>query len=149
MTDRTERIDVMAEQIIAEHEATYHPGRECRENERAQCADRPSEHGDFAAMRDEMLRDPDVRAAYDDATDASTTCLNLIAAREHAGLTPRQVADRIAAGSGMSLRTARRWVDRYESGELMHNVPLWLLHTYGRAVGVRVQVNIETEASDA
>jgi hypothetical protein len=38
----TENIDEMAEQIIDEHEATYHPGRLCRENERGQCADRPS-----------------------------------------------------------------------------------------------------------
>jgi hypothetical protein len=33
-------VDQQMDQIIADHEAAYHPGRSCRENERGECADR-------------------------------------------------------------------------------------------------------------
>jgi hypothetical protein len=33
-------MDAEMDQVVADHEAAYHPGRSCRENERGECADR-------------------------------------------------------------------------------------------------------------
>lgn len=97
---------------------------------------------DWPTVRDEMLTNPRVRGAYDDAGNDARTTLTLTHTRKSAGMTRSQVAGWIAEYTGMRPRRALRWVNRYEDGELGGNAPIWLIHAYARAVGLAVVLTV-------
>lgn len=51
-----DEIDALAGQIITDHDTAYHPGRQCRENERGECVDR---FGGPARPRQPLRYDPE------------------------------------------------------------------------------------------
>ena len=87
----------------------------------------------LAALKPELLADPETRAAYDALASEFETARELIAARVRAGLTQAQVAERM--GSTQST------VARLESGKRPPS--LRTVQRYALAVGCRAVVRIE------
>lgn len=82
--------------------------------------------------------DAQFEAAYADANADCRLLVALVAARKAAGLSREDVAAAIAGRARGDAKKALKKVVQYESGQNMHNVSLWYVRAYGRAVGVRV-----------
>lgn len=93
------------------------------------------ERDELAELLDE---DPQLARAVADLDADEQLLRALVAARKSAGLTQSDVASVIACRARGDAKKALRKVQQYESGQNMHNVSLWYVRAYGRAVGVRV-----------
>lgn len=87
---------------------------------------------DFNDLKADLLRDPQVRAAYDALEEDFAIAGELIAARSRAGLSQDEVAARMG--------TRRLTIARLESGNTLPS--LRTLSRYAAAIGARVEVRL-------
>jgi len=86
-----------------------------------------------AELKDELLRDPEVRREYERLGPEFELIRSLVAARARAGLTQAEVAERMG--------TTQSVVARLESGR---STPTWkTLKRYAQATGSRLRVDLE------
>lgn len=84
-------------------------------------------------LKRELLTDPDVRESYEEQAAEFNVAQELIAARARAGLTQRDVAERMG--------TTQSVIARLEGG--MRAPSMRTVQRYAQAVGGRVVVRIE------
>ncbi len=94
-------------------------------------SDRPT----IKAFKDEALRNPDVKAAYDDVAPAYALKRDLIAMRKAKGFTQEQVATLPG--------TRKSSISRLESVNSGHSPRLATVEEYARVLGYRVKIAFE------
>jgi DNA-binding XRE family transcriptional regulator len=92
-------------------------------------------HDEFEAFLRRALRDPEMRAAYDDASARHAVLDGLVAARHDAGLTQSDVAKRMDVGQPTISELES------EGGDPR----LSTIQRYARAVGCRIAVRVDAD----
>ena len=87
---------------------------------------------DFADLKTDLLRNPEVRAEYDALAEEFAIASELIAARARAGLSQAEVAARMG--------TTQSVIARLESGRTLPS--LRTLNRYAVAIGARAEVRL-------
>lgn len=85
-------------------------------------------------LRAKALRRPEVKAAFDDLSDAYALLDEFLKARTEQGLTQAQVAERIG--------TTQSAVARMESGRGRHSPSLATLTRYAEALGCKLELRL-------
>ncbi len=86
-------------------------------------------------LHKQWMKEPDYRKEYKALENEFDLASTLIAARTHAGLSQRELADR--------MKTSQSFVARLESGTV---TPTWeTLNRYARATGTRLRIELEQE----
>ena len=86
-------------------------------------------------LHKQWMKDPKFRKEYKALEDEFDLASTLIAARTHAGLSQRELAER--------MKTSQSFVARLESGTV---TPTWeTLNRYARATGTRLRIELEHE----
>ena len=83
-------------------------------------------------LKEELLTDPEVRAAYERLVPEYEVARAIIRARAHAGLSQAQLAERMG--------TSQPYIARLESGRTLPN--LRTLQRVGEATGTRLRVDL-------
>ncbi len=83
-------------------------------------------------LKEELLADPEVRAAYERLAPVYEVARAIIRARAHAGLSQAQLAERMG--------TSQPYIARLESGRALPN--LRTLQKIGEATGTRLRVDL-------
>lgn len=97
--------------------------------------DRPT----FEGFRDKALKNPDVKAAYDEAAPAFAMKRDMIAMRTAAGKTQEQMAE--------LLGTKKSNISRLESVSSSVSPRLATVEDYARVLGYRVRIEFEPAPS--
>jgi len=88
-----------------------------------------------ADLHKQWMKEPKFRKEYKALEDQLDLANTLIAARTHAGLSQRELADR--------MKTSQSFVARLESGTV---TPTWAtLNRYARATGTRLRIELEQQ----
>lgn len=87
---------------------------------------------DFAVFREELLADPEVKAAYDEMANEFAVAKALIAARSASKLSQKDVAER--------MKTSQSAIARMESGR--QSVSTGSIQKYATAVGRPITIEI-------
>ena len=86
-------------------------------------------------LHTQWMKEPKYRKEYKALEHEFDLASTLIAARTHAGLSQRELADR--------MKTSQSFVARLESGAV---TPTWeTLNRYARATGTRLRIELEQE----
>jgi DNA-binding XRE family transcriptional regulator len=96
-------------------------------------ADRPT----FKAFRDEALKRPDVKAAYDEAAPLYALKRDMIAMRKSRGFTQEDMAT--------LLGTRKSNISRLESVNTDSSPRLATVNEYARVLGYKVKIAFESE----
>lgn len=91
----------------------------------------------FDDFKRDMLKRPDVRAAYDALADEFSIAEALIQARARAEMTQAQVAEK--------MQTSQSYVAKLESGQVSPSIKA--LRRYATATGARLTISFEREAA--
>lgn len=90
--------------------------------------------------KDEALRDPELRAAYDALAPSFELKRKMIALRKKAGLTQQQMAEKLG--------TKRSNISRLESLNSDVSPRLDTIENYARALGYSIQIGFEPSAAE-
>jgi transcriptional regulator with XRE-family HTH domain len=96
-------------------------------------------HSTLERFKRRALAQSDVQAAYDELEEEFSFLKQILAARENAGLTQAQVAERIG--------TTQSAIARLESGTQKHSPSIATLQRYARALGCRLDVRLVRDRS--
>ena len=94
-------------------------------------SDRPS----FKDFKAQQMRDPAFREAYDALEDGVQLKRQMIAMRKAAGLTQREVAERLGTKAGN--------ISRLESLSATHSPSMATVESYARVLGFSMKVRFE------
>lgn len=87
----------------------------------------------FEALRNRLMANPEVKAAYDSLEDEYSVAAMLVEARKAAGLSQTEVAER--------METTQSSVARLESGS--RDASLKSLRAYAQATGRKLRISLE------
>ena len=94
---------------------------------------------EFSIFREELLADPEVKAAYDEMANEFAVAKALIAARSAAQLSQKEVAER--------MQTSQSAIARMESGR--QSVSTGSIQKYATAVGRPITIEIRPLSAKA
>ncbi len=94
----------------------------------------------YEAWRERLLADPDTRAIYEEEAAKKELWLQLVEARQAAGLTQQQMAERLGVTQSQIARIEKRGYDAYTLNTLRRYVE-------GLGEGYTLEVKITTPAS--
>ncbi|MHB8628482.1 MAG: XRE family transcriptional regulator [Aggregatilineales bacterium] len=99
--------------------------------------DTSAEEQDYLDWRDELLSDPETTALYDEEAAKKELWLQLVEARQEAGLTQVQMGERLGVSQSQVARMEKRGYDTYT---------LTTLRRYVAALGegYSLEVNVHT-----
>jgi predicted XRE-type DNA-binding protein len=99
----------------------------------------------YERWRDELLADPEYRAIYEEEAAKSELWLQLVEARQRAGLTQKQIAQRMGVSQAQVSRIEKQGYDAYTLNTLRRYV-----RALGEGFALEVTVRVpETEESIA
>ena len=94
----------------------------------------------YEAWRERLLSDPETRAIYEEEAAKKELWLQLVEARQAAGLTQQQMAERLGVTQSQIARIEKRGYDAYTLNTLRRYVE-------GLGEGYTLEVKITTPAS--
>lgn len=104
-------------------------------------ADQPTAQGQasYQAWREELQTHPEYQAIYAEEAAKSALWLQLVAARQQAGLTQQQLAERLGVSQAQVARMEKRGYDAYT---------LTSLRRYVQALGADFSLTVEVRRRD-
>jgi len=101
------------------------------------------EERNYLEWRDEFLADPARRAIYEEEAAKSELWLQLVEARQQAGLTQQQMAERLGVSQSQVARIEKRGYDAYTLNTLRRYV-----QALGEGYSLEVRINTPTSQDE-
>ena len=102
------------------------------------------EEAAYLNWRDEFLADPEKRAIYEEEAAKSELWLQLVEARQAAGLTQKQMAERLGVSQAQVARIEKRGYDAYTLNTLRRYV-----HALGEGYSLEVTIHTPNQSDES